>query len=179
MPGQGLEEMVDTLIFLAARRVLIGPSIYYPTPGTPLFKRCEREGFLPPHPSQWRSSAFPIQTKEFDRMDLLTLLRLARTVNLVKKKMDEKILEEGMTWEEILQALKDRPGGPTRCAGAEKGDRAWPDLLLLLLKERTFFGLGKTSGGGVSLFRNRSSKRVVDLFFEKSWDVPILRSKQA
>ncbi|MGZ6202805.1 MAG: B12-binding domain-containing radical SAM protein, partial [Thermodesulfobacteriota bacterium] len=32
MPGQTVEEMVDTLIYLTGRKVLIGPSVYYPTP---------------------------------------------------------------------------------------------------------------------------------------------------
>ena len=65
MPGQRVEEMVETLISLMGKRVLIGPSIYYPTPGTPLFTKCERGGILPSQSSQWRSSAFPIETRAF------------------------------------------------------------------------------------------------------------------
>src|SRR4030067_2181734 len=69
MPGQTLEEMIDTLIYLMEKRDLIGPSIYYPVSGTPLFEQCKREGLLPIHPSQWRSSAFPIETNEVRRID--------------------------------------------------------------------------------------------------------------
>jgi hypothetical protein len=79
MPGQTIEEMVDTLIYLMGRKVLIGPSVYYPTPGTPLFKRCEKEGILPPHLVQWRSSAFPIETREFSRLDLVTPLSVGKS----------------------------------------------------------------------------------------------------
>jgi radical SAM superfamily enzyme YgiQ (UPF0313 family) len=86
MPGQTLEEMVSTLIYLMGKRVLIGPSIYYPTPGTPLFGQCKQEGVLPLDPSQWRSSAFPVETKSFSRLDLVTLFRLVRTVNFIKGK---------------------------------------------------------------------------------------------
>jgi radical SAM superfamily enzyme YgiQ (UPF0313 family) len=110
MPGQTIAEMVDTLIYLMGKRVLIGPSIYYPTPGTPLFERCNEEGILPPHAVQWRSSAFPIETKEFSRIDLVTLFRLARVINFIKGKMDAKELEEGITWRELFQILKRKRG---------------------------------------------------------------------
>src|SRR3989304_5059703 len=78
MPGQTIEEMVDTLIYLMGKKVLIGPSVYYPTPGTPLFERCNKGGILPAHSVQWRSSAFPIETKEFDRLCFLTPFPPAR-----------------------------------------------------------------------------------------------------
>jgi hypothetical protein len=173
MPGQALAEMVDTLIYLAGKRVLIGPSIYYPTPGTPLFARCEKEGILPPYPVQWRSSAFPIETKEFDRVDLLTLFRLARVINFIKGKMDEKKLEEGMTWKELFQVLRE-----IKKSGGEVDDytMTWVDLLSLLEGERSFFSLRKESGGRILAEREKSSKKVLDYFFEKTWQVSILKS---
>jgi len=48
MPGQTIEDMVDTSIYLMKKRVLMGPSIYYPTPRTPLFERCRVRAFFPP-----------------------------------------------------------------------------------------------------------------------------------
>ena len=106
MPGQTIEEMVDTLIYLMGKRVLIGPSVYYPTPGTPLFERCKKGNLLSAHPSQWRSTAFSIETKEFNRLDLITLVRLARVINFIKGKMDEKELEEGIKGRELPGWLK-------------------------------------------------------------------------
>jgi len=47
---------------------------------------------------------------------------------------------------------------------------------MLLFGERSFFGLKKDSGGEVIIFKERSSMRVLDLFFEKAWEVPILKS---
>ena len=108
MPDQKIEDMVDTLIYLMGRRVLLGPSVYYPTPGTPLFEQCKEMDILPSHPSRWRSSAFPIETGEFDRLDIVTLFRLARVINFIKGQMDEKGLNEGMTWKEIFQVIKDK-----------------------------------------------------------------------
>ena len=183
MPGQTIVEMVDTLIYLMGKKVLIGPSVYYPTPGTPLFERCKKEGILPRHLVQWRSSAFPIEMKEFSRLDLFTLFRLARVINFIKGKMDGKELEEGVTWKELSQVLKEKVKTEVEVdvnsyALCDK-DRTitWIDLLLLLFKEKFFFSLRKDSGGGTSILRMEISKKVLDRFFERAWQRPILKSR--
>jgi len=172
MPSQTSEEMVDTLIYLMGKKVLIGPSVYYPTPETPLFEKCKKEGLLPPHPVQWRSSAFPVETKEFNRVDLLTLFRLARVINFIKGKMDEKELEEGMTWKELFQVLREEVKGKVK-----EDDITWTDLVLLLESERAFFSLRKESGGRILVEKEKSSKKVLDYFFEKAWLRPVLKSR--
>jgi radical SAM superfamily enzyme YgiQ (UPF0313 family) len=176
MPGQTIEEMVDTLIYLMGKKVLIGPSVYYPTPGTPLFERCKKKEILPPHFSQWRSSAFPIETKEFNRLDLLTFFRLARVINFIKGKMDEKELEEGMIWKELLQVLNERRKVKDK---VEVKDNAttWIDLLLLLFDERSFYSLRKDDGGKILVVNEKSSNKVLDYFFDKAWGSPILKSR--
>ena len=170
MPGQTIGEMVDTLLYLIGKRVLIGPSVYYPTPGTRLFERCRREGFLPPHLSQWRSSALPIETTKFDRLDLLTLFRLARVINFIKGRMDEKELDEGMTWKELLKEIKDK-------AEVKGHGTTWIDLLLLLFNEKSFYSLRKDSGGEMSVVKEKSSRKVLDDFFERGWEKVILKSR--
>jgi radical SAM superfamily enzyme YgiQ (UPF0313 family) len=186
MPGQTIEEMVETLIYLMGKRVLIGPSIYYPTPGTPLFKQCEEMDILPPYPSNWRSSAFPIETKEFDRLDMVTLFRLGRAINFIKGKMDEKKLSEGMTWKDLFKLLEDKVKAKvellspcdSRLASCGKVDSVtWADLLLLLFKEKSFFSPRKGSGRNVSAVKQKSSKKVLDYFFEKAWDKRVLKSR--
>jgi radical SAM superfamily enzyme YgiQ (UPF0313 family) len=186
MPGQTIGEMADTLIYLMGRRVLIGPSIYYPTPGTPLFRRCQREGFLPPHPSQLRSSALPVETTEFCRLDLATLFRLARVINFIKGKMDTKELDEGVTWRNLYRIMKEKANvdekeklgaEATLKAGPDTPcDVTWRDLLLLFLEEKTFFGLRKGPDRKLTVVREKTSREVLDCFFEKGLDTPILKS---
>ena len=186
MPGQSIGEMVDTLTYLMERRVLIGPSIYYPTSGTLLFERCKRDGLLPPGPSQWRSSAFPIQTKDFNRLDLVTLFRLARAINFVKGKMDEGELEEGITWRELGQfvgkvkveiedndVVEIKRYAPCAMRYAKAG---WLSLLRMVIEERSFFSLRKGPGGEMAVSKVETSKKVLGYFFEKAWEKPILKS---
>ena len=201
MPDQTIEEMVNTLIYLMGKRVLIGPSIYYPTHGTPLFERCKKECILPPHLCQWRSSAFPIETDTLNRLDMVTLFRLARVINFIKGKMDEEEFDEGMTWKELYQVLKekdkaeekdknkdeitavDEVGGSAlstmRSAPWERSKNiavTWANLILLLFEERSFFSLKKDSGGRISVSKENSSKKVLDCFFERAWQKSILKS---
>ena len=180
MPGQTIGEMVDTLIYLMGKKVLIGPSIFYPTRGALLFERCEKEDILPPHLSQWRSSAFPIETKEFNRLDLLTLFRLARVINFVKGKMDEKELEEGLTWRELLLVLKGKRRLKDKVEVEDEVARdgpTWIDLVSLLFSARSFFGLKKDSAGRRAILKEKGSKRVLDYFFEKGRRCPVLKSR--
>ncbi|MBM4341222.1 MAG: B12-binding domain-containing radical SAM protein [Deltaproteobacteria bacterium] len=168
MPGQTVEEMVNTLVYLMGERVLIGPSIYYPTPGTSLFEKCNKDRILPSHLSQWRSSALPIETKEFNRLDMVTLLRLTRVINFIKGKMDQGELEEGTTSKGLFRGLKDE---------IKTGTYTWADLLLMLFEERTVFSLRKNRSGEFSIQKEKTSKRVLDCFFEKALEKPIMGSR--
>lgn len=82
-PGQDPNDSLKDLLFLAARPVLAGLSIYYPSPGSEDFKACERQGILPKHPSLMRSTALPISDST-TREQSVTLLRLARILNFMK-----------------------------------------------------------------------------------------------
>lgn len=177
LPGQSLEGMVETLLHLMSRKVLIGPSIYYPTPGTALYSVCRDKGLLPADPIQWRSSAFPIETEAFDRLDLVTLFRLARAINFLKRQMDTGSLPEGMTWGDLAKVLEeDRRRGPPSSVVSGLGP-AWQELLWSVLEERCFFGWRKGGKGEETFFRIPTSRKVLHLFFEKGWERPILGSR--
>ena len=180
MPGQTVADMVETLIYLMERKVLIGPSVYYPTPGTVLFELCKREVILPAAIAQWRSSALPIETKDFARIDIATLLRLTRVINFIKGEMNRDELPEGITWRELRQVLNGQEQekiGTTssRPYGTER-DYTWRDLILLLIDEQSFFSLREDSVRGQSVIKMRSSRMVLDYFFAQAWERPIMKS---
>jgi anaerobic magnesium-protoporphyrin IX monomethyl ester cyclase len=89
-PDQTAVSSVDDLLFLAARRVLAGVSIFYPSPGTPDFQRCRSLGVLPDRYSLMRSSALPV-AHTTSRVDSATILRLGRILNFIKALVDRGI----------------------------------------------------------------------------------------
>ncbi len=86
-PHQDPDASVDDLLFLAARRVLAGVSVYYPAPGSRDYALCRELGLLPGHFGAMRASALPIEHTT-RRVDSTTLLRLGRIVNFMKHLLD-------------------------------------------------------------------------------------------
>ncbi len=63
MPDHRLEDMVDSIIYLMERPTMLGPSIFYPSPGTRTFDAVQEAGLC--DVTQYgllRSSAFPVET---------------------------------------------------------------------------------------------------------------------
>jgi radical SAM superfamily enzyme YgiQ (UPF0313 family) len=88
-PDQQAEDSVRDLLYLAARRVLAGVSVYYPSPGSPDYERCRRLGVLPNSYALMRSSALPI-SHTTTRKESSTLLRLGRILNFIKSLLDRE-----------------------------------------------------------------------------------------
>ncbi len=91
VPGHGIGDMLESIHYLAARPTMIGPSIFYPSPGTRLYDELEAADLrLPGREVLLRSSAFAVETKEFSRLDIITLLRYVRWINFVKRLLHEE-----------------------------------------------------------------------------------------
>jgi hypothetical protein len=86
-PHQSPEGSVDDLLFLAARRVLAGVSVFYPAPGSADFDLCRRLDLLPADLGRMRASALPIEHTT-RRVESATLLRLGRILNFMKHLRD-------------------------------------------------------------------------------------------
>lgn len=88
-PRQEPLAAVRDLLFLAARRVLAGVSVFYPAPGSSDFLWCSRQGLLPAHLSLLRATALPLADAT-DRIQTVTLLRLGRLLNFMKRLLDHE-----------------------------------------------------------------------------------------
>jgi radical SAM superfamily enzyme YgiQ (UPF0313 family) len=89
LPDSTIEEMLDSIIHLMQRPVLIGPSVFYATPGTASYRQCLERGLLPSSElALQRSTCFPVETANFSRCDLVTLFRLTRFLNFIKSRLD-------------------------------------------------------------------------------------------
>ncbi len=168
MPGQSIKEMIDTLIYLMAKRLLIGPSIYYPSPGTPLFLECRQKCILPPCQSQWRSSAFPIETEQFSRLDLITIFRTTRLINFIKARIKAGEFSPGITLHQVFEHLNKEE--------VEEGHSmavTWKALFIALIRERKFRSMEKDRRGNMVMTPLKTSEEVVAHFIKKAWNVPI------
>jgi hypothetical protein len=89
LPDSTIDEMLDSIIHLMQRPVLIGPSVFYATPGTESYRQCLERGLLPsPELALQRSTCFPVETPQFSRRDLVTLFRITRFLNFIKSRLD-------------------------------------------------------------------------------------------
>lgn len=86
-PGQSAQDSLADLLFLAQRRVLAGVSVFYPSPASADYERCQAEDLLPDRLSLMRSSALPIDHRT-SRLETVTLLRLGRVLNFIKSLVD-------------------------------------------------------------------------------------------
>jgi anaerobic magnesium-protoporphyrin IX monomethyl ester cyclase len=87
LPGQKPSHLLDTLLFLMERRILLGPSIFYLSPGSPLCPTGE-----------WGDPRIPFETMRssfmapfnpfFPRSVTFTFVKLVRFINYVKQVVD-------------------------------------------------------------------------------------------
>ncbi len=93
LPEDDLDQMLNDIIFLAGLPVLIGPSVFYPPPGSDTFNNCLKNYFINgKNFSLYRSTAIPVETDNFSRRDIVTLFRIVRVINYIKKIIDEKTI---------------------------------------------------------------------------------------
>jgi radical SAM superfamily enzyme YgiQ (UPF0313 family) len=90
VPGQSLTEMLESIIALMNLPTLIGASVFYPVPGTPIYQELAdtyRLDQIPPENT--RASAIALENAEFSRADIISLLKLVRLINFLKDCLDQ------------------------------------------------------------------------------------------
>jgi len=147
LPYETLDHMKDTLILLASLPVLIGVSIFYQVPGSPM------AGEFPAlTPADWiraRSTAMAVETAHFKRDDLYTLFITARIINFIKGlNTDRKNIP-------VRELLDDN-------RKINKRNELGADLLLRLFTEKVLHVVTKKGHKTLSRFQ-------ADLFF-KVWE---------
>jgi tRNA A37 methylthiotransferase MiaB len=176
MPDHRLEDMVDSIIYLMERPSMLGPSIFYPSPGTRTFDEVNEAGLC--DVSQYgllRSSAFPVETPHCRRLDLVTLLRLCRWINFIKGLLAKN--DTASCSMADLQGLFEHAFDPAalllRPLSTEAAGLA---LSKKLFDEKNFFGMKRlhaTGGYRYELFPYETSRKAIDIFFEKAQSVQV------
>lgn len=97
LPSQTLEDIIDDLLYLASQNLLIGASPFYPAPGSELYgELCDCGVITKGSYVTFRSTAFSAETRNFNRLDLLSAFRLARALNFLKSMIDDAKLRGGL-----------------------------------------------------------------------------------
>jgi radical SAM superfamily enzyme YgiQ (UPF0313 family) len=89
-PFQKADDSLKDLLYLSGRRVLVGTSVFYPSPGSRDYTLCASLGLLPPGFFVMRSSALPL-SHSTTRKETVTLLRLSRIINFMKSLVDGSV----------------------------------------------------------------------------------------
>jgi len=182
IPGHSLEDMISSILYLAEKDTFIGPSIFYPSPGTKVYREMEENGdFLPVDFSMLRSSLFPVETDGFSRLDIVTLLRLSRWINFLKQlllpdmKFSQLKRKAVLNWypkEVPLSAENDQAMLYLSEKGALKMEAAGKILTSFLFQHKKFFGIRRVKTANKDLytyqiFPYKTSERVMDIFFNR------------
>ena len=85
LPGQTFAEAKATIDELLALDVLVGPSVFYLAPGSPMLDRLDIPRAIKEDWNLYRSSAFAVETPDLSRAQLLELFSYARQKNLERK----------------------------------------------------------------------------------------------
>jgi len=88
LPGQHPADLVESLCFLMGRRLLLGPSIFYLSPGSPLSRTADWAARVP---LPWMRSSLMLPANPlFPRTVTYTFVKLVRFINYVKQVLDSR-----------------------------------------------------------------------------------------
>ena len=85
LPGQSIAEIRATIDHLLDLGVLVGPSIFYLPPASPLYERLELPAQLLDEWELYRSTAFAVESAELPRAALVDLFCYVRAENLRRR----------------------------------------------------------------------------------------------
>ncbi|MCX7856624.1 MAG: cobalamin-dependent protein [Deltaproteobacteria bacterium] len=142
LPNQKLEDVLKTMVYLSEKRCLLGPSVFYLTPGDP-----NVENVLG---SDWteklhymRSSVLLPANPFFSRNSLFTLLKLSRFINFVKRLVDSAESKLNLRDVRLSDELDDQ-------------------ILKTLLKEKRFIAYDVKKN---EFFEEPQERDIVETFF--------------
>ena len=185
-PFESINEMLDSVIALAVEPVLIGGSVFYPTPGTAVYKKLSLDGLVSAENYDlYRLSCFSIETENFSRVDLVTIMRIVRMINFVKGLCDAQVCNQNKTLSMFLKEADENlllynysarlfAGESLNVEGSLNSQEIGIILLYLLIKENSFYafkknGSEKKDKKKVSYIAQalEVNQNVLDLFFDK------------
>ncbi|MDO9548238.1 MAG: radical SAM protein [Candidatus Marinimicrobia bacterium] len=162
LPGDTVEDNLKSIFFLANLPVLIGPSLFYLVPGTPIFGQLQKESKIPKSPRCYRSSYFPYERPEFSRTAAMTLFRICRIINFLKAIKEYHYQPSEYRIEDDAIII------PPDLSGKQSQITLGFALLELLKQTGKIYGTGKKIGGQYPLVVEKVDGEPIRLFLSFS-----------
>ncbi|PIS28151.1 MAG: radical SAM protein [Candidatus Marinimicrobia bacterium CG08_land_8_20_14_0_20_45_22] len=170
LPGETASEILNAILLLAGLPCLIGPSLFYLVPGTLVFDRLQDSGKVPESTLCSRSSFYPVETPDCDRLSAMTLFRICRIVNFLKS-----LADDGFPSVEI-DSDDDKIHIPTGVSGKESQKLLGVSLIRRLFLTGILYGTGKKQNGAYQLVREKYSPELLESFLNHDWKICGIRS---
>jgi len=161
LPGDTVEDNLNSILFLADLPVLIGPSLFYLVPGTPIFGELRKVGKIPESSRCYRSSAFPYDRPEFSRTTAMTLFRICRIINFIKAAREYMYQSSNYRVEKGVIFI------PPDLSGKQSQITLGFALLELLKQTGKIYGTSKKQGDCYLVVEEVVDKELVATFLEK------------
>ena len=165
LPGQTTNDALDSILFLAKLPCLIGPSFFYLVPGTETFNKCQYENKIPENPICFRSTYFPVSTENFNREHAMTLFRICRILNFIKKIPATDYQPGNFQIEDNKIYLKKD------LSGKESHFYLGLALLKLLFNKKKLYGTNKKQSGFYPIVKENYSNKILCKFLDTDWQV--------
>jgi hypothetical protein len=156
LPGDSIENNLRAILFLADLPVLIGPSLFYLVPGTPIFDELQNQGQIPAAVRCYRSSFFPYERADFSRESALTLFRICRIINFLKA------IKEYNYQPAKYQIINNTIAMPPGLSGKENRITLGFALLELLKKTGKLYGTSRKQGSSYPLIEEKYTEKLID-----------------
>ncbi|MFA4838560.1 MAG: radical SAM protein [Candidatus Neomarinimicrobiota bacterium] len=170
LPCETTAEILNAILLLASLPCLIGPSLFYLVPGTPVFDRLRDSGKVPKSTLCYRSSFYPVETANCNRLSAMTLFRICRIVNFLKSLADDG-----------FPSIEDDSGDdnihvPAGVSGKESQTLLGVSLIRRLFLTGILYGTDKKQNGSYPLVREKYSSELVESFLNHGWQICGIRS---
>ncbi|MDD5765669.1 MAG: radical SAM protein [Candidatus Marinimicrobia bacterium] len=170
LPCETTAEILNAILLLAGLPCLIGPSLFYLVPSTPVFDRLQDSGKVPDSTLCYRSSHYPVETQDCTRLSAMTLFRICRIVNFLKS-----LADDGFPSVEI-DSDDDKIHIPEGVSGKESQKLLGVSLLRRLYHTGILYGTGKKQNGAYPLVREKYSPELLESFLNHDWKICGFRS---
>lgn len=168
LPGDRAEDLLESILFLAPLPTLIGPALFYLVPGTAVFRHYADRQQVPDSPLCYRSSFYPVDGDECNRLAAMTLFRICRILNFMRAVIDADpkpriqinsaniIPHVGMSASEVQQNLG-------------------LGLLKLIFRRGILYGTGRRQAGVYPVIEEECDSQLLRHFLETEWQISGLR----